>query len=109
MDTSKSSEDILTKESLEEQIKEARKDFYKLNTSKDIRTEVRKILAVGPNGESKVDSILQVFKEWGKDIAFSLVEPCNPDCTPVEHAYHQGTWDAHWKLTKIFEGLEKEV
>ena len=36
---------------------------------------------------------------------FDLVEPCNPDCTPEEHAYHQGTWDSQLKLEKIIEKL----
>lgn len=38
-----------------------------------------------------------------------LVDNCNPDCTPVEHAYHKGTWDAHIKLEKILTALRKEV
>jgi len=39
---------------------------------------------------------------------FDLVESCNPDCTPVEHAYHQGTWDAHLKLQKILDHLSEQ-
>ena len=32
---------------------------------------------------------------------FDLVQSCNPDCTPEEHAYHQGTWDSFQKLEKM--------
>lgn len=35
-----------------------------------------------------------------------LIEDCNPDCTPEEHAYHSGTWKAHWKLVKILDHLK---
>jgi hypothetical protein len=38
--------------------------------------------------------------------SFDLVEPCNPDCTPVEHAFHEGTWHAHLKLEKILDRLK---
>lgn len=38
---------------------------------------------------------------------FSLVEDCNPDCTPEEHAYHQGTWDSYLKLERTLEDLKK--
>ncbi|MEK6878029.1 MAG: hypothetical protein AABY22_00395 [Nanoarchaeota archaeon] len=39
---------------------------------------------------------------------FDLVEDCNPDCTPEQHAYHKGTWDAHLKLEKILSAMKKE-
>jgi hypothetical protein len=38
---------------------------------------------------------------------FDLVEPCVPDCTPVQHAYHQGTWDSQLRLEKILDKLNK--
>ena len=37
-----------------------------------------------------------------------LIVPCNINCTPEGHAYHQGTWDAHLKLQKILDKLKKE-
>lgn len=27
------------------------------------------------------------------DLPFHYVEPCEPDCSPERHAYHQGQWD----------------
>lgn len=31
-----------------------------------------------------------------------LVEPCEPDCSDVRHAYHQGQWDLYQRqLTKL--------
>ena len=38
---------------------------------------------------------------------FDLVEDCQPDCTPEQHAYHQGTWNAHLKLEHILESLKE--
>lgn len=40
---------------------------------------------------------------------FDLVVTCNPDCTPEEHAYHKGTWDAHLKLEKLIQSLKEEL
>lgn len=36
-----------------------------------------------------------------------LIVPCKPDCTPEEHAYHEGTWDSYLKLEKILTKLKK--
>lgn len=35
---------------------------------------------------------------------FDFVEPCEPECTSVRHAYHQGQWDM---AVRIKEYLEK--
>ena len=29
----------------------------------------------------------------GKIDPFAFVEPCEPECSPERHAYHQGQWD----------------
>ena len=55
----------------------------------------------------------QVEKEAVEEVIekidpFDLVESCVPDCTSVEHAYHQGTWDSHLKLEKILKSLKSE-
>lgn len=31
---------------------------------------------------------------------FDFVEPCEPECTPVRHAYHQGQWDMAIRMAK---------
>jgi len=33
---------------------------------------------------------------------FDFVEPCEPDCTPERHAYHQGQWDMAGRVNKHF-------
>lgn len=40
--------------------------------------------------------------------SFDVVEPCVPDCTPEQHAFHEGTWSAHLKLEKILATLKEE-
>lgn len=34
------------------------------------------------------------------------VQPCEPDCTPERHAYHQGQWDMATRLAERF-GIER--
>lgn len=31
---------------------------------------------------------------------FDYVEPCEPDCTPERHAYHQGQWDMACRINE---------
>lgn len=31
---------------------------------------------------------------------FDFVEPCEPDCSPERHAYHQGQWDMAGRMNK---------
>lgn len=33
---------------------------------------------------------------------FDYVEPCEPDCSPERHAYHQGQWDMAGRICKDF-------
>lgn len=33
---------------------------------------------------------------------FDFVEPCEPECTPERHAYHQGQWDMAGRINKHF-------
>jgi hypothetical protein len=34
---------------------------------------------------------------------FDFVIPCEPECTPERHAYHQGQWDMAERITKHLE------
>lgn len=34
-------------------------------------------------------------------------QPCKVDCTPVEHAYHQGQWDLEQKLQEVLDELQR--
>lgn len=38
---------------------------------------------------------------------FDLVVDCKPDCSPEEHAYHEGTWGAHLKLEVKLDEIKK--
>lgn len=42
------------------------------------------------------------------EIIWSEVEPCEPDCSDVRHATHQGQWDMAVRLESILEGHRKE-
>lgn len=33
---------------------------------------------------------------------FDFVEPCEPDCSPQRHAYHQGQWDMAARINKFW-------
>lgn len=37
-----------------------------------------------------------------KDI-FDFVEPCEPECSPERHAYHQGQWDMATRVKNQYE------
>ena len=36
---------------------------------------------------------------------FEFVEPCEPDCDDVRHAYHQGQWDMATRIKAQQEAL----
>jgi len=38
---------------------------------------------------------------------FDFVEPCEPDCSPERHAYHQGQWDMATRIKKYYDDLYK--
>lgn len=64
--------------------------------------------------EPKEDVLYKIYLKGVKETIskidpFDLVEDCNPDCTPEEHAYHEGTWKAHLKLQDILDKLESEL
>ena len=42
------------------------------------------------------------------DKNFEYMEDCEPDCTSLRHAYHQGSWDHYWKMDKYLSKLSKE-
>lgn len=34
---------------------------------------------------------------------FNFTDPCEPDCSPERHAYHQGSWDMAVRICKHFK------
>lgn len=40
---------------------------------------------------------------------FDFVEPCEPECTPERHAYHQGQWDMACRVCEHFGVLPNPV
>lgn len=40
---------------------------------------------------------------------FNYVEPCEPDCTPERHAYHQGQWEMAQRICESFGVLPNPV
>ena len=51
-------------------------------------------------GNSELEAIMQLITADRNRVAlearidpFEFVEPCEPDCDDVRHAYHQGQWD----------------
>jgi hypothetical protein len=49
-----------------------------------------------------------ILETLNKIDSFNLVEECQPDCTPEEHAYHEGTWKAHLKLESKLRKLKED-
>lgn len=69
--------------------------------SKDvIKDFIRKELA-----QAKAAGALEVIE---KIMPFELVDDCEPDCTPVRHALHEGSWKAHLKLERILDTLRED-
>lgn len=50
-------------------------------------------------------TLLEELKEFSID----LVVSCNADCTPEQHMFHTGTWDAHMRLEEKLEALRKGI
>ena len=55
----------------------------------------------------RLDELTDEALDWhNKQIKdpFDYVQPCEPDCSPERHAYHQGQWDmAHRMVGKEAE------
>lgn len=60
-------------------------------------------------GRQYISSVLQKQREdlVEKVGEINLIEPCVPDCTPEQHAYHSGTWDSQMKLDLAIALLEE--
>ncbi len=53
-------------------------------------------------------AIFELVEECMKNFdPFDLVQECNEDCTPEEHAYHQGTWDSYLKAEKELKEIRQ--
>ena len=37
---------------------------------------------------------------------YSFVEPCEPECSPERHAYHQGQWDMAGRIQTQLQQLK---
>ncbi len=42
-------------------------------------------------------------------VSMAVVEPCEPECDPVRHALHQGSWNAHLKIEAEIERLQAQL
>ena len=61
-----------------------------------------------------VDVALEVAKqrelallERMEDLNFEFMEPCEPDCSDVRHARHEGSWEHYWRMEVAIQ-KEKE-
>lgn len=50
-------------------------------------------------GHDEINKIMEILRKNSYD-PFDFVEPCEPDCSEVRHAYHQGQWDLATRLSK---------
>ena len=42
-----------------------------------------------------------------EDLNFEFMEPCEPDCSDVRHARHEGSWEHYWRMKAAIQ-KEKE-
>jgi len=91
------------------------------DTSKDGINE--KLLGIVSNEKSKFSIVLDLPKlvnyiaterlkakiEELENMSMEVVEPCEPDCSDVRHALHEGSWNAHLKIDNRITELETEL
>lgn len=41
------------------------------------------------------------------DIALEAMEPCEPDCTPIRHARHEGSWNTYREIQEKLKKLDE--
>lgn len=95
--------------------------FYAFITERDFEDVKREYLGIAPAGSPKytvvssrlymatetfVASVTSDRKSRNQQTLdpFDFVEPCEPDCSPVRHAYHKGQWDMATKMKASQEG-----
>lgn len=54
-----------------------------------------------PHGVDRVIAVCNVCR-LDQFKPFDFVEPCEPDCTPEQHAYHRGQWDMAGRINEHF-------
>lgn len=88
------------------------------DTSEKIRDVISfvhsRTLSIGVYSPGDI-SVTNMYEEAASDLAeiiqqeidratkdpFDYIQPCDPDCSPERHAYHQGQWDmAHRMVDK---------
>lgn len=62
-----------------------------------------------PNAKARLQRLL-LSRAIGllEELSLDVIEPCEPDCDPVRHALHQGSWDAHLKIEAKLAELIKQ-
>lgn len=65
-------------------------------TTKDFKTQMP---------ELSQGQLRQLYRLIEEQVIFSAVESCEPDCSTVRHAYHQGQWDMHLRQEKALAEL----
>ena len=55
--------------------------------------------------KSFISSELQKQREEISKKNLESMEECEPDCTPIRHARHKGSWDHYWKMDRFLSEL----
>lgn len=65
-----------------------------------------------PNGftiDRPVDAIMSKLIKELQQLSLDVIEHCEPECSEVRHALHQGSWNAHLKIEEHIERLRMGV
>jgi len=79
--------------------------------NKAIAVKVQNSVPLMPNSAKVVEvrlqyqeAVRQLILDWhNKQVKdpFDYIEPCEPDCSPERHAYHQGQWDMAHRMADL--------
>lgn len=50
--------------------------------------------------DKRIDEYIERLLTVAKINPFDFVEPCEPECSPERHAYHEGQWDMALRIKK---------
>lgn len=61
------------------------------------------------NTSDYVDAIMSKVIEELDQLSLDVIESCEPECSEVRHALHQGSWNAHLKIEEHIERLRMGI
>ena len=89
-------------------------DYDRAEAKQAITSLIKELVEEAEPMVTSVDVALEVAKqrelallERMEDLNFQFMEPCEPDCSDVRHARHEGSWEHYWRMKAAIQ-KEKE-